>query len=195
LLKCQSCGTDNDDDSLFCEACGKPFPPPIEKSAVKLCKNCGKEIKQDDTFCSNCGYAVSWTKQSSTTGSAINVGAAALGGAAAAGYAPYPQYAQPVPYVYPPVDLKDPGIAMIIGILMPGFGHVYCGKVLQGLLIFFTFVAIILFSFTIGILMLGIGTILGLLLLFFLELLQLLSVRKKAEKYNMAVRQTGRPPW
>jgi hypothetical protein len=78
---------------------------------------------------------------------------------------------------------------------MPGFGHVYCGKVLQGLLIFFTFVAIITFGGILGIITFGLLAIIPKLLLLFLELVQLLGVKKMAEEFNMAVRRTGRPPW
>ena len=42
-----SCGKENDADSKYCSACGKPL--------FTVCPNCNKELEQDSAFCNACG--------------------------------------------------------------------------------------------------------------------------------------------
>ena len=47
---CLFCGTKNDDDAKFCEACGKTM------SRVKQCVRCDEEIPIKAKFCKYCGF-------------------------------------------------------------------------------------------------------------------------------------------
>ena len=42
-----SCGKENDANSKYCSACGKPL--------FTVCPNCHKELEQDSAFCNACG--------------------------------------------------------------------------------------------------------------------------------------------
>ena len=44
---CVSCGAENDGDSRFCDACGKPLALP--------CASCGAQNDADARFCDGCG--------------------------------------------------------------------------------------------------------------------------------------------
>jgi hypothetical protein len=47
---CAACGAQNDADSRFCDACGKPLKQP--------CQSCGAENDADARFCDACGKPV-----------------------------------------------------------------------------------------------------------------------------------------
>ena len=49
MKKCPYCGTEVNDDSLFCTECGKEFPKGL------VCPHCGASMNEGDTFCTNCG--------------------------------------------------------------------------------------------------------------------------------------------
>ena len=49
MKKCNNCGAQMDDDSLFCTECGKPIPQ------GRVCPHCGASVNNDDAFCQNCG--------------------------------------------------------------------------------------------------------------------------------------------
>lgn len=42
-----ACGAENDGNSRFCKACGRPL--------VRICKECGAENDADSAFCDQCG--------------------------------------------------------------------------------------------------------------------------------------------
>jgi hypothetical protein len=48
--ECVSCGAQNDADSRFCDACGKPLKQP--------CPSCGAENDADARFCDACGKSL-----------------------------------------------------------------------------------------------------------------------------------------
>lgn len=52
MKKCRYCGSQNDDDSLFCSECGKKM------HQGRVCPYCGSGISDDDVFCANCGKKV-----------------------------------------------------------------------------------------------------------------------------------------
>lgn len=49
MKKCPYCGSQNDNDSIFCTECGN------EISQGKVCPNCGASLSEKDSFCQNCG--------------------------------------------------------------------------------------------------------------------------------------------
>lgn len=52
MKKCQSCGYENTDDSLFCAECGTKLQ---EKLVQRFCQHCGSEVAEGSMFCGNCG--------------------------------------------------------------------------------------------------------------------------------------------
>lgn len=50
-MKCNKCGFDNQEDSVFCSKCGTRL--------ATTCPNCGKPISADSYFCSYCGENLS----------------------------------------------------------------------------------------------------------------------------------------
>ena len=52
MKKCPSCGTEQNDDNLFCTECGKELP----KSVV--CPHCGASVNEGDAFCTRCGKSI-----------------------------------------------------------------------------------------------------------------------------------------
>jgi RNA polymerase subunit RPABC4/transcription elongation factor Spt4 len=67
--KCLNCGTDNEDDAVFCKECGVRFTPisgwtrlPVSKN----CTSCGLQIPVESKFCKFCGqdYTESMSKPS-----------------------------------------------------------------------------------------------------------------------------------
>lgn len=52
MKKCQSCGYENTDASLFCAECGTKLQ---EKPVQKFCQHCGSEVEADALFCGECG--------------------------------------------------------------------------------------------------------------------------------------------
>lgn len=51
LIKCPSCGTDNDPNNKFCDECGAS----LKIKTPKLCPNCGQEVGEGKKFCGECG--------------------------------------------------------------------------------------------------------------------------------------------
>lgn len=52
MKKCKYCGSQNEDDNLFCTECGKELPKGM------VCPNCGTFLDVGHTFCSNCGKKI-----------------------------------------------------------------------------------------------------------------------------------------
>lgn len=53
-MKCEKCGNEIADNSVFCDNCGNKLP----EQQKKFCGNCGVEINNDAEFCGNCGFSV-----------------------------------------------------------------------------------------------------------------------------------------
>ena len=51
MKKCSICGSENQDNSLFCNQCGNRF--------LDICPNCRLPISSDEKYCSNCGTKLS----------------------------------------------------------------------------------------------------------------------------------------
>ena len=52
MKRCPNCGTQINDDCVFCTECGKPIPQ------GNLCPNCGAIVAEGDSFCQNCGRPI-----------------------------------------------------------------------------------------------------------------------------------------
>ena len=52
MKKCQNCGAQVDDNSLFCTECGKQIPQ------GNACSHCGAPVNSGDSFCQNCGKSL-----------------------------------------------------------------------------------------------------------------------------------------
>ncbi|NLI74463.1 MAG: zinc ribbon domain-containing protein [Euryarchaeota archaeon] len=159
-----------------------------------FCPNCGTRISDNAKFCGNCGYNVSMRQdpyvRPQTPCESV------------------PQYGQP----YMGVIMKSEVLSLILGILIPGSGHLYIGRLTRGLIILVTyfgisFIGIILmlsaFSYTYPSDMtypaLEVSLIFPLIILSMILLViwiaQLIDVYNLTKQYNDTVRRTGQPPW
>lgn len=57
MVKCQSCGLDNPEDSKFCTGCGAAMAPPAPAGGL-ACASCGAAVPADSKFCIECGQPV-----------------------------------------------------------------------------------------------------------------------------------------
>lgn len=73
---------------------------------AKYCSSCGKEIVEGMKFCPSCG------------------------GKTVVYDAPIPVQSQ---IVQTPAKIKDPGIAVVLSFFIPGVGHIYVGKIGEGI--------------------------------------------------------------
>lgn len=62
MKTCPFCNSQMDDDSLFCENCGKKYPQGL------VCPNCGAELNENDKFCQSCGSKVENNDSVSSSG-------------------------------------------------------------------------------------------------------------------------------
>jgi ribosomal protein L40E len=57
---CRFCGSENKNDAVFCEKCGRQIGDPKSSlQPTRLCANCGEELNAEDTWCRKCGTVVS----------------------------------------------------------------------------------------------------------------------------------------
>jgi Uncharacterized protein conserved in bacteria len=129
------------------------------------CQKCGKETDSNAAFCSSCG--------------------APTDGSGGTSYAP-PSYGPNTgnPNMYAPQ--KSTGIGIILAFLIPGAGHMYAGKITEGIMIFILYVVLMFTGF------------LFLIPLFFALILWIWNIydaNKKIKEYNDCIRRTGNPPW
>jgi len=84
------------------------------------------------------------------------------------------------------MPMKSTGIAAVLAVLVPGLGHIYLGKITEGIV--FLVLGVIL-------------GVIGLLTLFliFLPIVfwiwQIYDAYNKSNQYNASIQQTGRAPW
>lgn len=138
------------------------------------CPSCGKNVPEGAKFCESCGVAQ-------------NAGGAPAYQAPPQYNAPPPQYG-PQPYGQPPgylLPMKNAGIAAVLALIIPGAGHIYLGKIGEGII--YLVLAIIL-----GVLF---WLIVPLIILLVLYIWQIYDAYNKANEYNAALQQTGRAPW
>lgn len=139
------------------------------------CSNCGKQVADTDRFCPSCGSRI-------------------LSVDSAQGYRP--------PIATMP--LKDTALALILSLIIPGIGQVYCGKVARGITILIVSILLvpilylgyaILFVETesdtallIGLLVAGIAS-----LAFWIW--NIVDAYNTAKEYNTYTTNNGNPPW
>jgi TM2 domain-containing membrane protein YozV len=165
-----------------------------------FCPNCGKEAPNGAMFCDNCGRSMSIQPQpaqpmSQPADQQYPAPSPQYQNPSAQypptnGYppqqpypgAPYPPQ-QPYDYSYPPQ--KSPGVAAILALLIPGVGHIYDGKIAEGIII-------LVLSIVLGVLW---WLIIPAIILFVLWIWQIFDAYNKANRYNQSMQQTGRAPW
>ena len=54
-IKCENCGSELPENTLFCTVCGTKVNI-VKKPVVKTCPNCGMEVEEGTTFCQECGF-------------------------------------------------------------------------------------------------------------------------------------------
>ena len=127
------------------------------------CQKCGKEIDESSTFCSACGSS----QTSSNHNSQPNYGPG--------GYNTV-------------VQEKNLGIAIILAVIIIGAGHLYIGKIKEGIVYF---LAACIISFV----LLGILWPFGGLVVLILWVWNIYDAYTNAKKFNDHLRQTGTPLW
>lgn len=58
---CKNCGAYVDDDSQFCQDCGKQ----VNQAVIRYCPNCGEKLTSKEYFCRNCGLKLKEPKKES----------------------------------------------------------------------------------------------------------------------------------
>lgn len=155
------------------------------------CSNCHSEIPPDARFCAKCG-APAYPQQPQYQQ-----------------YQQPPQYGppqyQPYPYYH---KEKEAALAIILSLLIPGVGQIYCGKIIRGILILLLLpiLSIGLSALMYGMVITGsssadvfIGIPLVLIIVMVIAIIfyiwQIIDAYRLAQKYNDELRRTGRPPW
>ncbi len=145
-----------------------------------FCPNCGKDSAPGAKFCESCGTVLPAGQQATPMDQ--QYAQAPPPYQAAPQYQGAPPYGQPM---YAPMPLKNAGLAAILALIIPGAGHIYLGRIGEGLM--YLIVCIVL-----GVLFFLLVTIVVLLILW---VWQIYDAYNKANQYNAAVQQTGRAPW
>jgi TM2 domain-containing membrane protein YozV len=150
------------------------------------CPNCGKDSPPGAKFCESCGTILPSSQNGQAAGQQY---AQAPPPGEARPYAPPPQYGEPQygQPMYPPVPLKNAGLAAVLAFLITGLGHIYLGMVTKGILYLILGIVLIVISpFTLFI---------SLIIYVIFWLWQIYDAYKRANQYNSTIQQTGRAPW
>ena len=68
MIKCQKCGHENLDDSLFCNSCCEKL---VQKEKYK-CSKCGREFSGENAYCNGCGAKLVYAKEDEAYAIKIN---------------------------------------------------------------------------------------------------------------------------
>ena len=82
---------------------------------------------------------------------------------------------------------KSTGIGIILAFIIPGAGHMYAGKISEGIMIFIIYVVLM----AIGWIFFFFTWIIALVLWIW----NIYDANKKINEYNECIRRTGNPPW
>jgi TM2 domain. len=130
------------------------------------CQKCGKETDDNAAFCSSCGASTNGP------GGPSNNAPPSYG----------PNYGNTNTYA----PQKSTGVGILLAFLIPGAGHMYAGKITDGIVIFILAVIIgiagwlFFFPYIIALV---------------LWIWNIYDANKKINEYNNCIRQTGNPPW
>lgn len=139
------------------------------------CSNCGKQVADTDRFCPSCGSRI------------LSVDSA--------------QGCRPPIATMP---LKDTALALILSLIIPGIGQVYCGKVARGIAILIVSILLvpilylgyaILFVETESDTALLIGLLIAGIASFAFWIWNIVDAYNTAKEYNTYTTNNGNPPW
>jgi hypothetical protein len=150
-MTCTNCGRVVADGASFCNACGaamtlaaaadvggttvaQPVP------TTKPCPYCGEQIMQTAIRCRFCSSDLTAPRQQQGN---IVVTGPPTGVAQPSIVIQNVQASQPAQPAFVPHQIKNPGIAMLMSIIIPGGGQFYNGHAGKGILILCTFWLII----------------------------------------------------
>lgn len=107
---------------------------------MPYCSKCGNQAREGGQFCDRCG--------------------ASLGYSSGPYQQPNPGYQASMTYSWSP-DRKDPLIAVILSLLLPGVGQIYVGRVARGILILLFIPLFAILTFLPGFFLMGIDSFSG----------------------------------
>lgn len=147
-MTCTNCGQTVANGVSFCSGCGAAVPllaaagvgttvaPPIP--TTKPCPLCGEQIMQAAIRCRFCNSDLTAPRQQQ--GGIVVTGAPAAGAGQPSIIIQNVQATtQPSQPVFIPHQIKNPGLAMLLSIIIPGGGQFYNGHAGKGILILCTF--------------------------------------------------------
>jgi len=145
------------------------------------CYKCGKELDEGAIYCSSCGASIDGRDRN----------------------APPNRTAYYMPYAE-----KSAGVALVLGFFWVGLGHLYIEKLVRGVCIMMSNLALALVMVIVTLSMLNddyliYDEVTGLLLfisllgisMFIIWIWNLYDVNKLTKEYNDGIRRTGNSPW
>jgi len=108
---------------------------------MSYCSKCGNQVREGGQFCDRCGAPLGY-----------NPGPYQQ--------PPNPGYQSSLTYTWTP-DRKDPLIAVILSLLLPGVGQIYVGRVARGILILLFLPLFAVFSIVPGFFLVGVDSVSG----------------------------------
>ena len=144
---CSKCGQAVPEGLSFCSGCGTPVSSAVAGTTVappapttKPCPLCGEQIMQTAIRCRFCSSDLTAPRQQQggivVTGPPASTGQPSI-------VIQNVQAAAPAQQAFVPREIKNPGIAMLLSVIIPGGGQFYNGHAGKGILILFTFWLII----------------------------------------------------
>lgn len=136
------------------------------------CRNCGAELCEGANFCPSCGYSVE-----GNGGRAVN------------------------PQTSIMMNHKSEGLTLILSVIITGAGHMYAGKVKEGIILLALQLVI---GVAIGAMMVMAGggspfpfivMAVGAIVAFIIWIYAIVDSDKVVKEYNARLMETGNPPW
>ncbi|MGN0099202.1 MAG: zinc-ribbon domain-containing protein [Candidatus Methanomethylophilaceae archaeon] len=134
------------------------------------CRNCGRELEDGSKFCPVCGFSIDGTVHR-----AANSQTAIL------------------------MNKKSEGMALILAIVLAGLGHIYAGKVTDGIVLLGLEVALAVGMFVTVLCMSSMFAVAVLVALgiitFAVWIYSIIDSNKQVKYYNAKLLEDGQPPW